>query len=412
MGNRWFAIALLLGTFSSHSANVAAATRCSYQPIYPSAVGRSTYLLASATRDSVTASVDTANTPASRTVPAQVMRIDSVTGFQADIIRDGLRASGGTAVFIRYMTCYSAPFTDGAFDNAGVSGLYVGRPRSAAQWIDGRPTFDVFRADHFPLPQQFWGRNTIPPPIADSTPVMTSAQMFAMYRTLWAESVVVDDRTVEQRIRRWLASNSREARIQPTEQVASGMLSAITQAKVQANPIPFGGTYAITLVVPGIDSLVAFGQTSYRTRPWTSSLTRDSATGVPFAVETSGFAVDFMMSTTLAALFRPQGGIGPCAGVPIIVDRLPIAATADSTWVGEMWPSGFFQCMPVGSVLYDLLLPGVRMTPVPLGRTSVRFRRHADGRITFEARLTENGITRILVHGERLSTESYLIGLF
>jgi hypothetical protein len=407
MRSRSLAMAITVGTFSWDSSEGVASRRCTYRQTYPSAVGQSTYMLASATPGVVTAPVDTANVPPSRTVPAQMMRVDSVAGFQADIIRDGLRASGGIVVFVRYSTCYTYAIPDGAFDSVGASGLYVGRPRSAKHWIDGRPTFDVFNAEHVPLPQRFWGRDMIAPPVVDSTPIMTAREMFAMYRALWAESVVVDDRSVEQRIKRWLASNPREARMQPTHQVASGMLSAITDAKIAANPIPFGGTYTITVVVPGIDSLVAYGQTSYRARLSHGTVTRDSSTGVPLTLQTRSFAVDLTTSKTLAGLFRPDFGISPCAGVAIVVDQLPIVAAPDSTWTGEMSPSEFFRCMPEGSVLYNLLLPGVRTTPVPLGPTSVTFRRHSDGHVTFEARMIASGTTKIFVRGERVSTESY-----
>src|SRR5438105_2558743 len=100
--------------------DVAAAARCTYMTTYPSAIGRHTFLLATATSGVVTASVDTPPFYRSRAIPAQVMRVDDVAGFQADIARDGLRASSGTAVFIRYGVGIGwgpYPGLDGAFDS-------------------------------------------------------------------------------------------------------------------------------------------------------------------------------------------------------------------------------------------------------------------------------------------------------
>ena len=391
--------------------DVEAAARCSYFASYPPATGRNTFLLASATPGKVTATIDTPHVFASRAVPAQVMRIDDVTGFREAVVRDGLRASSGTAVFIRYrigMSCAPLAALDGAFDSVGVSGLYVGSARPVERWVDGRPTFDVFRAEHFPLPQRLSGPSGhVVITRVDTTPTMTADELFRMYRTLWAESVSVDDRSVEQRIRRGLAADPRAARKQPTQDVALGMVSAITNAKIAANSIPFGGTYAITVIVPGIDSLFMYGQTSYRTRPWSIDVTRDSVTGTPVAALTRSFAIDVTTANALAGFARPNVRINSCPPIAIIVEQLPIVAAVDSTWSGEMEPSGFFACAAAGSCLFGLSLPGVKTSPVAVGSTSVRFRRHSDGRITFDARTTQDGKTAILMHGERVSTESY-----
>src|SRR5690348_13946328 len=382
---RSFSMAIAIGIAAVwwQLAVLGAAARCSYMAMYPSAIGRHTFLLASATPGSVMASVETPDFFRQRTVPAQVMRIKKVAGFKGDVVRGGLRASGGTAVFIRYgygPSCAPFPELDGAFDSTGVNGLYVGRPRAPERWIDGRPTFDIFLARQYPLPLRGpigWVR------AGDSTPTMTSEELFTMYRSLWAESVSVGDRSVERRIREWLKTNPRAARKQPAGQVTSEMLSEITNATTAANPIPFGGTFAISVVVPGVDSLVMYGQTSIRARPWVVDLTRDSLTGVPVAIRPRSFAIDVTTARTEAALVRHQGPNNPCAPIPIVVDALPIVPDADSTWSGTMLASRFLDCAPPGSVLARLK-GDEKTTTVALGSTRVTFRRQPDGRITFD----------------------------
>jgi hypothetical protein len=240
----------------------------------------------------------------------------------------------------------------------------------------------------------------------DSTPTMSAAELFTMYRALWAESVSVGDVSVEPRIRRWLESDPRAARKQPAEQVAMDMLSAITEARIAENSIPFGGTFAITVVVPGVDSLIMYGQSSSRTRPWIVDVIRDTITRVPTASFPRSFAVDVTTAASLDGFARSSIRINPCAPIPIIVDELPIVPDADSTWRGQMWPTGFLECAPTGSVLAGL----TRSRTIPAfdpGPARVTFRRYPNGRVTFEAQATRGGSPAILVRGERVSAATY-----
>jgi len=397
------AIAMVIAALWWQSPDLGAAARCSYFGTFPSAIGRRTFLLASATPLGVTATVDTPAFVRGRAVPAQVMRIQKVAGLQEDIVRRGLRASGGTAVFIRYWygpDCSPWPAADGGFDSVGVNGLYVGRPRASERWIDGRPTFEIFLFRQYPLPRH--GGSIGYARVADSKPDMTSEELFTMYRSLWAESVSVGDRSVERRIREWLKTNAASARKQPAEVVTSVTLSEITNATTAAHPIPFGGTFAISVVVPGVDSLVMYGETSSRTRSWIVDVTRDSLTGVPVAVRPRSFAIDVTTARTESAFVRHQGPTNPCSPIVIVIDSLPIVPDADSTWSGTMWPSGFLDCAPPGTVLARLK-GDERTTTVALRSTQVTFRRHPDGRITFDARTIEDGKANVRVHGERVS---------
>lgn len=396
-------IAMGIAALCWQSPALGAAARCSYNmAAYPSAIGRHTFLLASATPLAVKATVDTPAFARARVVPAQVMRIQDVAGFQEDIVRRGLRASGGAAVLIRYgygPDCSPYPAADGAFDSTGVNGLYVGRLRAPERWIDGRPTFNVFLAQQYPLPLRDPLRYDR---VRNNISSMTSEELFTMYRSLWAESVSVGDSSVERRIREWLRMNPSSARKRPAEQVTSEMLSEITNATTAAHTIPFGGTFAISVVVPGVDSVVMYGQTSSRTRPWIVDITRDSLTGVPVAIRPRSFALDVTTARTEEALVRHRGPTNPCAAIPIVIDALPIVPDADSTWSGTMLPSRFLDCAPPGSVLARLK-GDERTTTVALSSTRVTFRRHSDGHITFDARTIEDGKANVRVHGERVS---------
>jgi hypothetical protein len=352
---------------------------------YPSAIGQSSYMLAGATSEDVRAHVDAQYSyfVRSDSVAAQIMRVDSVAGFQEGPIRDGLRRSGGTAVFIRYdYDSGCAPFAapDGGFDSAGVHGLYVGRPRPVDRWVGGRPTFDIFLRQRFPLP--------LAVEMIDGS--STAEELFAMYRTLWAESAMLDDPSLERRVRTWLADNPSAARKRPSQDVMNGMWNAAIDATASANPVPFAGTYAISIVVPGIDSLFMYGRTTRKPRPWSGDVTKDSSTGATVGFRLRSVAIDLATSST------ENGPIYPCSPVPIAVTRLPIGAS-DSTWSGEMWPNGFFDCAVAGT-------RGAKKISVPQHSSVVKFSRSAEGRITFEARTIQEGKAVVVIRGERVST--------
>ncbi len=404
---RLIAAAAAVAIMLWHGSNSAGAKTCTYAPTYPSAIGRHAFMLATATAATVAAPFDTTRAYV-RLVPAQLMTVSDVAGYQADALRRGLRASGGSAVFVRQLIgagCGPQLAMDGAPDTGGVSGLYVGVPRASDQWIDHRPTFDIFPARDYPLPQRLsrpgglLGRAR-----QDSTPTMTASELFTMYRALWVESVSAGDAAdIERRLRRWIANNQRVARKRPGGTVATHMLMEVTDSVIASHPIPFGGTFAIT-VAAGTDSLVLYGRTSRRARLWINHVINDRATGIPVAMSPRSFAIDITTSMSRAGFDASSLQINPCSPVAVVVIALPIVPDADSTWRGEMDPASFLDCAPPGSTLAGF----TRHAPTPgfnSGPTSVTFRRHADGRITFDARTGNDSSRGIVVHGERGSSE-------
>jgi hypothetical protein len=356
----------------------------------------------------VAASIESRPYSSARDLPAQIMAVEDVAGYKASDIRSGLDGSGGTAVFVRYLTspsCTPLPAPDGAPDSAGVNGLYVGYPRPAGQWIDGRPTFDIFTAPHFPLPQRLTGPSGhLVFRRAASGPVMSAAELFTMYRALWSESVSVGDTSAERRLRRWLASHPDMARKSPMSEVAERMVRAVADARIVAHPVPLGGTFAITIVVPGGDSTVIYGQTTRWTRPWIGDAIRDSATGIQVASVLRSFAVDIVTLASLEGLGTGAMRTNPCPPIPIIVDDLPIVVDADSAWHGTMHPAGFLSCVPAGSPIAELTRTE-KMPSLESRSGTVTFRRHRDGRVSFETTL--HGDPGVRVHGERIRTATY-----
>jgi hypothetical protein len=409
MHTRVLAVAAV-ATLGWHTTDSIAAPACTLMARYPSPIGHQTILLATATTETVTAPVDSQYAYGRRTAVAQKMTIADVAGSQSGLVRRGLRDSNNTAVFVRYVVgqgCSPYPAYDGGLDSVGVSALYIAHVRTRDRWVDDTPTFDVFLSQFYPLPQRLSGLGRrLPNGARDMTPTMDARELFTMYRAFWAESVYVDDPSVERRIRQWIKANPAAARKQPVEDVASIMALAVVDARIAANTIPFGGTFAITVTVPGIDSLVMYGQTSIRARPWIVDLVRETSTGVPVAAIARSFAIDVTTASALQGFQRATWQTNPCPPIPIIVDALPIIAHGDSAWRARVHPSGFLQCAPAGSTLQSVTLPGATRSFFP-GETDVTFRRYADGRITFEALGIREGYAGILTRGVRVSTAEY-----
>lgn len=407
MRMRRFIIAIAVCVTAWHITDVARAAACTYEARYPPAIGRHTFLMATATDRSIVATTDTTwELWRPRAVPAQVMTIDDVAGYQSDVIRDGLRASGGAALFIRYGVtsgCSPAGAGKGHFDSVGVNGLYVGHPRPSNRWIDGMPTFDIIRAAAtYPLPQ----RVTAPgkhgfPEVGDTTPTMSAQELFTMYGALWSESVVAHDTSVGPRIRGWLRSHPDASRKRPARAVVNGLLGSMMNALVAQQPIPFGGTFLVTVRAPGIDSLVRFARTTPATPAWRGDFVRDSLTGIPVAFVPRTFIVDLTTGEFVDRLEGPN--YYPCATIQIVI-ALPIIAR-DSIWQGETYPTSFLDCAPPGSALARLTRPEVMRTFAD-ERATIVFRRHRDGRVTFSVSARRGRSTGLVVRGERISTRT------
>ena len=96
-----------------------------------------------------------------------------------------------------------------------------------------------------------------------------------------------------------------------------------------------------------------------------------------------------------------------CGSIPVVIDALPIVPGADSTWRGEIYPGNILECAPPGSPLDGFPTRPPKPGSNSDGPARVTFRRHPDGRVTFDARTTSDRSRGIVVQGERISTELY-----
>jgi hypothetical protein len=385
-----------------------AASRCSYVARFPPAIGRHSFLMAVASSRTVSAVAEvSAPRPSRSTVPAQIMTVRRVAGLRADEIRDGLRTSGDSAVFIRYLIdpgCGPFAPADGAFDSFGTGGLYIGVPRTRSEWIGGRPTFDVFKAEHLPLPERLdrpkYGAHLVlggP----DTGRLMSSDELFDLYASVWSESVVPGDTSTWTRVRDWLARNPTTARKRPASEVANRAMSMVAEAPTWGRPVALGGTYRVAIAIPGIDSLVIDGRTATAPRVATTDVQRDSTTGIITRSIGTSFVINLVLAPSAAA-FDQYTGRGGCASVPITVTRMPIVLDSDSSWTGEIALPNVRDCLSETSALRRAWLRAQARGGMQ-GSLPVIFRKRADGSVFFDAHASRNQDVGISIHGERTS---------
>ena len=380
-----------------------AAPRCSYIARFPEAIGRHTFIMANATDRTVEITIS------GRTVPAQLMRVESVAGLAADSIRSGLRSSDGTAVFVRHVispSCGPMPASDGALDSVGTRGLYIGAPRPMSAWIAGRPTFDVLRAEHQPLPERVdrprnSGHLVFTRP--DTGTLMSADALFDLYGTLWTESVAIGDTSVWIRARDWLGRNQANARKHPAREVIDRAVRMVEEARTYGRPVPYGGTFAITVMTPRGDSAMLYARTMTQPRAWMWDVAKDSASGITTRAIARSFAVDLWIANSFETFREDRvGPPGTCATIPIIVDRMPIVPRGDSTWAGELHLSGLDQCAPEGSVLRRVLI-GPDGREVIGGPIPVKIGKDGRGGVAIEASAERQGRLLMTLRGERTS---------
>jgi hypothetical protein len=134
------------------------------------------------------------------------------------------------------------------------------RPRS--QWIGGRPTFDV-EPGHDAYPD---GYNYGAP---DSTEtILTPAQAFELTRSLpLYEQVERDPVAAYRGLLRWARAHPRLARRFPANYALEAAQEALEPCVPAYDPHPVAGTYRMTVVAGGTDTVTAYFRTNARGYP-------------------------------------------------------------------------------------------------------------------------------------------------
>lgn len=109
-------------------------------------------------------------------------------------------------------------------------GFYRARPRPRAAWIQGRPTYDAFRADIEPYPHgKYFERGYRNTDSAQAPGALTPSEYFELYSALPASADAVrDPEAALARLLEWEASHPDQAKRFPATRVLSYARRVIT----------------------------------------------------------------------------------------------------------------------------------------------------------------------------------------
>ena len=179
-----------------------------------------TTLLGRATRDTIEAGpgviVDRWIIGPRIAIYGQVVRVDSMLGPGADVVRRALNARQSTEVLVVPWGINSGCGIDlwrrsALWTTPDSSGLYSLRLRPESLWVSGRPTFDAFYAGNYsyaygPYTSGPHTRLRGPTEAELGGPSMTPTEVFALYAVLPAVGQPADSQAIA-RFRAWLRAN-------------------------------------------------------------------------------------------------------------------------------------------------------------------------------------------------------------
>lgn len=173
--------------------------------------------------------------PASdRAIYGQAVTVHQLRGFAAGAAESAFARSGAReAVLIPWdydAGCQAVPWARSArWVSDGRTGFYRARPRATAEWIDDRPTYDVFRADIEPYPHGlFFQRGYRGSDSAQAADALTAAEYFNLYEALPDRGEATRDPTgALRRLADWEASHPGEAGRFPATRVLQSARNVI-----------------------------------------------------------------------------------------------------------------------------------------------------------------------------------------
>lgn len=237
-------VALVAGLLTAHELPASAAGFCSIVPV---AVFRDTsiaYFVATAQPDTIASGPGRVRAsphgghrgPASnRAIYGQLVTIQRLGGVAAQEAESAFaRRESRQALVIPWdydPSCQPVPWARSArWVTNPQPGFYRAHPRPRVEWIDGRPTYDVFRADIEPYPHgTYFGRGYRNADSARAPGALTASEYFDLYATLpTSVEATRDPEGALAQLAEWEARHPDQARRFPATRVLGFARSAIT----------------------------------------------------------------------------------------------------------------------------------------------------------------------------------------
>lgn len=372
-----------------------------------------TYVLASAREDTVP---DVADARAGGF--GQLADVARVAGATAERVSAATREDG-TIVLVPWgfdEGCSPIEWTGSwRWATAGVEGFYRGHLRPSDDWIEDRPTFDVYAAVWEGFPVSPWRH-----PLSNGRALLSASQLFELYGRLpTAEAIATRPYGAVSDLVTWRREAGNLAERYPARTLVAGAFDVAELARLRTTALPYAGTYRVRVQRESeIVSTFLLRTGSVGSEPL--SLDDESPGSVPAApspapafVAAAGLAADEAALERLAESSEPT----------ICSSERALRAASDETedaasegalhaWPAELMPGFVANCFGDVQILGGLRPParpaedaadtaGDRASGVPEPFAGV-FRHEMDGRFSFrQAARLEDG-TPVLLVGDRI----------
>lgn len=342
----------------------------------------------------------------SAAVYGQVFRLDRAGG---EVPRElaAARAAGLTGVVLvpHNAVCRARwRWRDGArWARPGSQVMVDATLRPRAQWVGGRPTFDVDQG-HDVFPKSYmWARKSD----REDQPVMTPAQVFEMTRALptWEEAERAPFEAYRPLLR-WARANPQLIERFPADEVLEEVQEALEPCKSAYDPHPVAGTYRVT-VTAGPDTLSAFFQTAADGYPECPAVQPrlDLTAVTPRRAETLSLHVHGAPTQAEIPATYLTANRNACSITTMKVADRPDAVREERRWRAEygVLPG----CFP-GSPRIQEAVAAASAAYQGGDRTSAPgvFTTRPDGTVTFEQTWRVGGRAVLEVRGTRVSPET------
>ncbi len=306
--------------------------------------------------------------------------------------------------------CTPTPWSRSArFVKPGVRGFFLLPLRGREMWVDGVPTFDNHLPQFVPFPGDRDLRRR------DYDDVLSADELFEVYELLPMRSALRDeDWGAAEGFVSWLRDDPAKLRVYPVEDLAFSLSQQAEDARAKRMTVTASGTYRVIVSLPSAPADTFFLRTAARqSGAWhlaePPQLEREGDN--IWDRRAIGYQLYFWHAATVGELPTDSASATRQTrgewSLSVSEEMLP--GEPLPVWRGHMELRQLTFSLPDNRVLAELVeIWGERFSERwrsgQLKMDEVRFRRLADGQVTFEAEYVVDDQRTIGVYAERIST--------
>ena len=288
------------------------------------------------------------------------------------------------------------------WSNPGSRGFYRGRLRSRRDWVDGRPTIDVYGAAWEGFPASPWSH-----PMAAGMPKLSADELYDLYDRLPTREEVVDrPYGAVSALVEWRREAGVVADRYPAPTILEAAFEVAEVVRVRQEPIPFAGTYRIG-VESGGDTLASFWLRTGESgaAPWSPARTVGQREVSASPAPSGAVAAPASLASRMDALENAAPACERKTALGGSETATTIGENAHG-WRAELSLSLVASCFPDDEVLSELTRAPGSPDSDDSGPFPGAFLRENDGRFSFRQPAVLSDGTEVELVGERIDVRT------